>query len=364
MAEATGLSRGTIRAGLQDLARADTPAGPQAPSERFRRRGGGRNPLRRHAPHRLHALETLVEPVPRGDPGSLLRWPCKSAAQVAAALQAQGPLGSARTVNRLLHDLGYRRQSNRTTLEGSTPPDRDAPCQYIHRRAQAFQTQGHPVVAVDTTKKARVGQCRTGGRAGSPQGQPEEVGVHDCPSTTLGKVMPYGVSDEATNTGWVSVGVEHDTAAVAVETVRCGWRPRGSQGYPKAQRLLITAEGGGSTGSRCRRWKVELQRRANETGLRISVCPFPPGTSQWNNIEHRMFCPIPAHGRGRPLVRREGGVNLIGPPTTTTGLAIRSALEDNSDPTGREVTAEQRESLALKQEKFHGEWHDTLRPRV
>lgn len=364
VAEATGLSRVTIRAGLQELALADTAAGPQTPPAQLRRRGGGRKPLSLHDPYLLHALETLVDPVTRGDPMSLLRWTCKSAAQLAAALRAQGHLVSERTVNRLLHDLGYSLQSNRKTLDGGTHPDRDAQFQYMHRRAQAFQKQGQPVVSVDTKKKELVGQFRNGGREWSPQGHPEEVEIHDFPSKTLGKVIPYGVYDEATNTGWVSVGVDHDTAEFAVETVRRWWRHMGSEVYPKAKRLLITADGGGSNGSRCRLWKVELQRLADETGLRIAVCHFPPGTSKWNKIEHRMFCHITENWRGRPLVSRAVVVNLIGHTTTTTGLAIRSALDDHSYPTGREVTAEQMESLALKQEKFHGEWNYTLRPRV
>ena len=364
VAEATGLSRVTIRAGLQALACADTASGLQAPPERVRRRGGGRKPLSLHDPHLLHTLETLVDPVTRGDPMSLLRWTCKSAAQLAAALRAQGHPVSERTVNRLLHDLGYSLQSNRKTLEGSTHPDRDAQFQYINRRAKAFQKQGQPVVSVDTKKKELVGQFRHGGREWYPQGQPAEVEVHDFPSKTLGKVIPYGVYDEATNTGWVSVGVDHDTAEFAVETVRRWWRHMGSRVYPKAKRLLITADGGGSNSSRCRLWKVELQRLADETGLRISVCHFPPGTSKWNKIEHRMFCHITENWRGRPLVSREVVVNLIGHTTTTTGLVIQSALDDHSYSTGREVTAEQMESLALKQEKFHGEWNYTLRPRV
>jgi hypothetical protein len=364
VAEATGLSRVTIRAGLQELALADTASGPQASPARLRRRGGGRKPLSMHDPHLLHALETLVDPVTRGDPMSLLRWTCKSAAQLAAALRAQGHPVSERTVNRLLHDLGYSLQSNRKTLEGSAHPDRDAQFQYINRRAKAFQKQGQPVVSVDTKKKELVGQFRNGGREWYPQGQPEEVEVHDFPSKTLGKGIPYGVYDEATNTGWVSVGVDHDTAEFAVETVRRWWRHMGSQTYPKAKRLLITADGGGSNGSRCRLWKVELQRLADETGLRLSVCHLPPGTSKWNKIEHRMFCHITENWRGRPLVSRAVVVNLIGHTTTTTGLAIQSALDDHSYPTGREVTAEQMESLALKQEKFHGEWNYTLRPRV
>ena len=364
VAEATGLSRVTIRAGLQELARADIASGPPALPERLRRRGGGRKPLSMHDPYLLQALETLVDPVTRGDPMSLLRWTCKSASQLAAALRAQGHPVSERTVNRLLHDLGYSLQSNRKILEGSTHPDRDAQFQYINRRAKAFQQQRQPVISVDTKKKEWVGQFHNRGREWSPQGQPEAVEVHDFPSKTLGKVIPYGVYDEATNTGWVSVGVDHDTAEFAVETVRRWWRYMGSQTYPKAKRLLIMADGGGSNGSRCRLWKVELQRLADETGLRISVCHFPPGTSKWNKIEHRMFCHITENWRGRPLVSREVVVNLIGHTTTTKGLVIRSTLDDRSYPTGREVTTEQMEHLALQQEKFHGEWNYTLQPRV
>jgi transposase len=364
VAEATGLSRVTIRAGLQELVLPGTVPGLRATPERLRRSGGGHKPLGMRDPHLVHALETLVDPVTRGDPMSLLRWTCKSAAQLAAALQAQGHPVSERTVNRLLHDLGYSLQSNRKTLEGRAHPDRDAQFQYINRRAKAFQKQGQPVVSVDTKKKELIGQFHNGGREWQPQGQPEEVQGHDFPDKALGKVIPYGVYDEATNTGWVSVGVEHDTAEFAVETVRRWWRQMGNQTYPRAKRLLITADGGGSNGSRCRLWTVELQRLADETGLRISVCHFPPGTSKWNKIEHRMFCHITENWRGRPLVSREVVVNLIGHTTTKTGLAIRSALDENSYPTGREVTAQQLESLAIKPEKFHGEWNYTIQPRT
>jgi Rhodopirellula transposase DDE domain len=362
--EATGLSRVTIRAGLQELTLLDTTPGQRASPERLRRRGGGRKPLRMHDPHLVHALETLVDPVTRGDPMSLLRWTCKSAAQLAAALRAQGHPVSERTVNRLLHDLGYSLQSNRKTLEGSAHPDRDAQFQYINRRAKAFQKQGQPVVSVDTKKKELIGQFRNGGREWQPQGQPEEVQVYDFPDKVLGKVIPYGVYDEATNTGWVSVGVDHDTAEFAVETIRRWWRHMGSKAYPRAKRLLITADGGGSNGSRCRLWKVELQRLADETGLRIAVCHFAPGTSKWNKIEHQMFCHITENWRGRPLVSREVVVNLIGHTTTKTGLAIRSVLDENSYPTGREVTAQQLENLAIKQDTFHGEWNYTIQPRI
>jgi transposase len=364
VAEATGLSRATIRTGLQELTRPSMAPGSRATPERLRRPGGGRKPLGMHDPHLVCALETLVDPVTRGDPMSLLRWTCKSAAQLAAALQAQGHLVSERTVNRLLHNLGYSLQSNRKTLEGNVHPDREAQFQYIHRRAKAFQKQRQPVVSVDTKKKELIGQFHNSGREWHPQGQPEEVQVHDLPNEALGKVIPYGVYDEATNTGWVSVGVDHDTAEFAVETVRRWGLQMGRKAYPRAKRLLITADGGGSNGSRCRLWKVELQRLADETGLRISVCHFPPGTSKWNKIEHRMFCHITENWRGRPLVSREVVVNLIGHTTTKAGLAIRSVLDENSYPTGREVTAQQLESLAIKQDKFHGEWNYTIQPRT
>jgi transposase len=364
VAEATRLSPATIRAGLQELAHPVSPPAPQAMVERVRRPGGGRKPLGAHDPYLVRALETLLDPVTRGDPMSLLRWTCKSAAKLSVALQTQGHAVSERTVNRLLHDLGYSLQANRKTLEGRAHPDRDTQFQYINRRAKTFQKQGQPMISVDTKKKELVGQFRNGGHEWYPQGQPEEVQGHDFPDKELGKVIPYGVYDEATNSGWVSVGIDHDTAEFAVETVRRWWRHMGSEVYPQAKRLLITADGGGSNGSRCRLWKVELQKLADEIGLRISVCHFPPGTSKWNKIEHRMFCHITENWRGRPLVSREVVVNLIGHTTTKTGLAIRSALDENRYPTGREVTAQQMERLSIKQDKFHGEWNYTLQPRI
>ena len=242
----------------------------------------------------------MVDPVTRGDPMALRRWTCKSAAKLAVALQTQGHAVSERTVNRLLHARGYSLQANRKTLEGRAHPDREAPFHYINCRAKAFQKQGQPVISVDTKKKALVGQFRNGGREWHPQGQPEEVQVHDFPDKVLGKVIPYGVYDEATNSGWVSVGIDHDTAEFAVETVRRWWWHMGREVYPQAKRLLITADGGGSNGSRCRLWKVELQRLADEIGRRISVCHFPPGTSTWKKSEHRMFCHSTENGRGRP----------------------------------------------------------------
>jgi hypothetical protein len=364
VAEATGLSRATVRAGLQELALPATGMGSQTPPERLRRPGGGRKPLGMRDPPLLQALETLVDPVTRGDPMSLLRWTCKSAAKLATALQAQGHAVSERTVNRLRHDLGYSLQANRKTLEGCHHPDRDAQFQYMNRRAKVFQKQGPPVVSVDTKKKELVGRYRKSGQEWHLHGQPEEVNVHDVPDKMLGKIIPYGVYDETTNTGWVSVGVDHDTAECAVETVRRWWWPMGSQVYPKAKRRLITADGGGSNGSRCRLWKVELQRLAEESGLCLSVCHFPPGTSKWNKIEHRMCCHITENWRGRPLVSREGVVNLLGHTTTKTGLTIRSEWDENIYPTGREVTDQQMESLVIKRDKFHGEWNYTIRPKT
>jgi transposase len=363
VAEATGLSRATIRAGLQELDAPITSDPRRASSERVRRPGGGRRPLADRAPRLLRSLESLVDPVTRGDPMSPLRWTCKSAARLAAELQNQGQAISERTVNRLRHELGYSLQSNRKTLEGCHHPDRDAQFQYINRRVKAFQRQGQPVVSVDTKKKELVGQFRNGGREWQPTGQPEPVKVHDFPDEELGKVIPYGVYDMATNRGWVSVGVDHDTAEFAVETLRRWWQHMGCPAYPQATCLLIMADGGGSNGSRCRLWKVELQKLADEIGLRITVCHFPPGTSKWNKIEHRMFCHITEKWRGRPLVSREVVVNLIGHTTTKTGLEIRSELDENRYPTGREVTEQQMDGLALKREKFHGEWNYTIEPR-
>ena len=363
VAEATGLARATMRAGLKEL---DLPTsdddGPLS-GGRLRPPGGGRKPVTEQDPDLLRELEALVGPVTRGDPMSPLRWTCKSADKLAEGLRARGHVVSERTVNRLLHDLGYSLQSNRKTIEGKGHPDRDAQFQSIHRRARAFQRQGQPVVSVDTTKKELVGQYRNGGREWQPKGKPEKVKVHDFSDKGLGKAIPDGVYDMAANTGWVSVGVDHDTAEFAVETIRRWWDRMGRRVYPRAKTLLITADGGGSNGSRCRLWKVELQRLADETGLSISVCHFPPGTSKWNKIEHRMFCHITENWRGRPLVSREVVVNLIGGTKTKAGLEIRSELDGDSYPTAREVTDQQMDGLSIKREKFHGEWNYTIRPK-
>jgi hypothetical protein len=363
VAEATGLARATIRAGLKQLDRPISEHDGTLSGTRLRPPGGGRKPVTEHDPDLIRALETLVDPMTRGDPISPLRWTCKSADNLAEGLRAQGHLVSERTVNRLLHDLGYSLQSNRKTIEGKGHSDRDAQFHYINRRAKAFQRQGQPVISVDTKKKELVGPYRNGGREWQPKGKPEKVKVHDFIDKDLGKAIPYGVYDMAANNGWVSVGVDHDTAEFAVETIRRWWDRMGIRVYPKAKKLLITADGGGSNGSRCRLWKVELQRLADEIGLGISVCHFPPGTSKWNKIEHRMFCHITENWRGRPLVSREVVVNLIGGTRTKAGLEIQSELDGGIYPIAREVTDQQMDGLSIKREKFHGEWNYTIRPK-
>jgi hypothetical protein len=362
VSEATGLSRPTIQAGLNELQ--STRPGREDVTGKSRKPGGGRKPLTEHAPNLLLALENLVDPGSRGDPMSPLRWTCKSAAKLASELGAEGYRASERSVNRLLHVLGYSLQSNRKTIEGGDHPDRDAQFQDINRRVKAFQRLGQPVVSVDTKKKELVGQFRNGGREWQLKGKPEKVKVHDFIDKDLGKAIPYGIYDQTANTGWVCVGVDHDTAEFAVETLRRWWRKMGSRVYPDAKKLLITADGGGSNGSRCRLWKLELQGLADEIGLRISVCHFPPGTSKWNKIEHRMFCHITENWRGRPLVSREVVVNLIGHTTTKEGLSIRSELNTNTYLLGREVTDGQMNGLSIKPDKFHGEWNYTILPRA
>jgi hypothetical protein len=362
VAEATGLSRITIRSGLNELSAASTAHDRGDIVGRIRKTGGGRKPLSEHDPKLLRALEDLVDPVTRGDPISPLRWTCKSAAKLASELRACGHRASERSINRLLHLLGYSLQSNRKTIDGGDHPDRDAQFQHIARRVKASQEQGQPVVSVDIKKKELVGRFRNGGREWQTKGQPEQVKVHDFAEKDPGKVIPYGVYDQTANEGWVGVGVDHDTAEFAVETLRRWWREMGVRVYPDATTLLITADGGGSNGSRCRLWKVEVQGLADEIGLRISVCHFPPGTSKWNKIEHRMFCHITQNWRGRPLVSREVVVNLIGHTTTEEGLSIRSELDVKSYPPGRQVTDEQLNGVSIKPDKFHGEWNYTIRP--
>ena len=360
VAAATGLERNTIAAGVRELA---VPAPPNVPADSgVRAPGGGRKTLAEHDPALLRDLEALVEPMTRGDPMSPLRWTCKSTRQLAAELSALGHPASHQTVAVLLVSLRYSLQGTRKTKEGTSHPDRDAQFAYLNAQVQAFQERGQPVISVDTKKKELVGDFAKGGREWQPIGQPEQVRVHDFVDPDLGKAIPYGVYDIAANQGWVSVGTDHDTPAFAVASVQRWWEQMGQPTYPRATELLITADGGGSNGSRARRWKVELQRLADETGLRITVGHLPPGTSKWNKIEHRMFCHITENWRGRPLVSHEVIVQLIGHTTTCTGLSIRAELDAQSYPTGMKVTDAELAAVQLEPAAFHGEWNYSISP--
>jgi transposase len=359
VARATGLSRTTIRSGVAEL----TGAVPRAAPGRVRRPGGGRRKTVEADPTVRDDLERLVEPVTRGDPESPLRWTCKSVRKLAAELRAQGHRVSHQWVAEALRDLGYSLQGNRKTREGSAHPDRDAQFAHLNATADAFLAAGAPVISVDTKKKELVGDFKNGGREWRPKGEPEAVRVHDFAIPELGRVSPYGVYDLARNAGWVNVGIDHDTAAFAVESIRRWWQGAGRARYPHARRLLITADGGGSNGSRVRLWKWELQRLADETGLAISVCHFPPGTSKWNTIEHRLFSFISQNWRGTPLVNYAVILRLIAATTTATGLTVTSCLDTNAYPLGRKVSDAEMATLRLQPGAFHGDWNYTLAPR-
>jgi hypothetical protein len=367
VAQATALRRNTIQAGIRELrTRAPVAAGEPVlagPDRRVRAPGGGRKALTAHDPALLRELEALVEPVTRGDPLSPLRWTCKSTRQLATELGRQGHRVSHQTVAELLHALDYSLQGNRKTKEGTAHPDRDAQFTYLNAQVRACQERGQPVISVDTKKKELVGDFKNGGREWRPAGQPEPVRVHDFVDRELGKAIPYGVYDLATNQGWVSVGTDHDTPAFAVQSVRRWWEEMGRPVYPQATELLITADGGGSNSSRARLWKTELQHLADETGLRITVCHFPPGTSKWNKIEHRMFCHITQNWRGRPLVSHEVIVRLIGSTTTQAGLTIRADLDPGTYPIGVKVTDAALAAVRLEPADFHGDWNYTIVPR-
>jgi Rhodopirellula transposase DDE domain len=362
VSEATGLSRVTIAVGIAEQRRQAT--GEAVPPLRgLRRPGGGRKRVTHTDRTLLRALESLVDPVTRGDPQSPLRWTCKSTRNLAAALKALGHQVGDRTVARLLQDVGYSLQANRKTKEGTSHPDRDAQFQYINEQTKAFQRRGQPVVSVDTKKKELVGEFKNSGREWQPRALPERVRVHDFEDKVLGKAIPYGIYDVTANTGWVSVGTDHDTAAFAVETLRRWWQQMGASTYPAATELLVIADGGGSNGSRTRLWKAELQGLADELGMRIAVCHLPPGTSKWNKIEHRMFAYITQNWRGKPLVSHEVIVNLIGSTTTNTGLTSRAALDPGRYATGRKIPDAAFADLQVKRDPFHGEWNYTIVPR-
>ena len=329
---------------------------------RVRRPGGGRQALTVRDPTLVPDLEALVDPVTRGDPESPLRWTCKSLSHLATALQERGHRISARKVGDLLREQNYSLQATRKTTEGASHPDRDAQFAHINAQAQAFQARGQPVVSVDTKKKELVGAFKNGGREWQPTGQPEAVQVHDFLSQAVGRAIPYGVYDVGANQGWVSVGTDHDTAEFAVETIRRWWLRMGAPAYPQATDLLVTADGGGSNGSRSRLWKVALQQLADETGLRLSICHFPPGTSKWNTIEHRMFSQITENWRGRPLISYDVIVALIGSTTTQTGLRVQAALDATSYPTKQQVSDEALACVQIHPDRFHGEWNYAIHP--
>ena len=358
---ATGLSRATITVGMRELELPTRTREEQA--ARIRRAGGGRHPLIDRDPELLAALEALIEPTVRGDPESPLRWTCKSVRQLAEEMKRQQHPVSPSTVARLLHGVGYSLQANRKSREGSSQPDRNAQFEYINASVQRFLKRGQPAISVDAKKKENVGNFKNAGREWFPKGVPEEVSVYDFLIKSQGKAALYGVYDMLQNQGWVSVGIDHDTAQFAVNSIRRWWDEMGHERFPHAQELLITADGGGSNSRRSRLWKVSLQDLANELGIRLFVCHFPPGTSKWNKIEHRLFSFITMNWRARPLVSLEVIVNLIANTTTKTGLKVKAALDTNRYPTKIKVSDEQLARLHLKPHPFHGEWNYTISPR-
>jgi hypothetical protein len=328
-----------------------------------RRPGGGRKARAESDETLLNDLNRLLDPVTRGDPMSPLRWTCKSTTRLAAELRAARHTVSQATVWRLLDELGYSMQSNRKMREGSDHPDRNGQFEFINATAGEFLEQGWPVISVDTKKKELIGPFKNAGKEWQQKGEPVQVNMHDFADPELGKVIPYGVYDIGRNEGWVSVGISHDTAQFAVEAIRRWWLEMGQRVYPAAPRLLITADGGGSNGARVRLWKLELQRLADELGLELHVRHFPPGTSKWNKIEHRMFCHITKNWRGRPLISRMVVVALIAATRTAQGLVLQAQLDEAQYETGKTVTDDEMRSLAIQRCEFHGEWNYSLSPR-
>ena len=355
---ATGASVSTIRRGLKDLL--DDP--PQGTDRRVRAPGGGRKKAEIADPELLGRLDSLIEPGTRGDPESPLRWTTKSTRHLADELTAMGHAISHSAVANLLRSVGFSLQGTRKTLEGAQHPDRDAQFRYINSQATEFLAAGDPVISVDTKKKELVGRFGQAGREWQPVGEPEQVSTYDFPTLAEGKAIPYGVYDIADDSAWVSVGVDHDTSVFAVATIEEWWQQMGAQRYPNARRLLITADGGGSNGHRPWLWKHELARLAAVTGLDISVCHYPPGTSKWNKIEHRLFSRITGNWRGRPLESYQTIVNLIANTTTTKGLTVRADLDVNLYPTKIKLTDQQKKSIPITRHDFHGEWNYTIQP--
>ena len=355
VAQATGVSRSTITRGIREL-----ESGEGVETGRVRRSGGGRRRLEEGDPTLVADLEGLLESSVLGDPQSPLRWTSKSVRKLAEQLTTMGHKASHTIVAELLHAAGYSLQGNRKAKEGRSHPDRNAQFENINRRVRAHQRRRQPVISVDTKKKELVGDFKNSGREWRPEGLPERVRVHDFKIPELGKAIPYGVYDLTRNDGWVNVGIDHDTAAFAVQSIRRWWQVMGRRAYPAATSLLITADGGGSNSSRNRLWKCELQKLADSTGLNINVCHFPPGTSKWNKIEHKMFSYITINWRGKPLTSLAVIVNLIAATTTRQGLRIRCELDERSYPKGREVTDAELASVNLRRDSFHGDWNYSI----
>jgi len=359
VSEATGVSRRAISEGCRELQNPELGVS----SGRVRRPGGGRKRITTKYPDLPERLEELIEPTSRGDPESPLRWTCRSVRNLSDELKAQGYRVCHNVVAEVLRDLGYSLQANQKTVEGGTHPDRNAQFEHINEKVRAFQAKRQPVISVDTKKKELVGDFKNIGREWRRKGDPSKVRVHDFPIPGLGKAAPYGVYDVTENVGWVSVGVDHDTAAFAVESIRRWWNLMGRPTYPDATELLITADGGGSNGSRVRLWKAEIQKLATEAGLSISISHLPPGTSKWNKIEHRLFSFISQNWRGKPLVSYEVIVSLIAATTTNEGLRVECGLDTNHYPKGIEVSEEEIASLSLEKAPFHGDWNYTILPK-
>ena len=356
--EAIGLSRTTLTKAKQEiLAQRDDPT-------RQRRRGGGRKKRVETDATLVEALDGLIDPATRGDPESPLRWTCKSTRKLAEALTQQGHCASQRTVCRLLEAMGYSLQANRKTKEGTDHPDRDAQFHFIYRQVKRYQAKHQPMISVDAKKKENIGDFANAGREWEPKKRPVKVNMHDFPDPKKGKACPYGIYDLTRNEGWVNVGISHDTAQFAVESIRRWWHRMGHERYPQAKELLITADGGGSNSYRTRLWKTELQRLANELKMTIGVCHFPPGTSKWNKIEHQMFSFISKNWRGKPLDSLATIVNLISNTTTDTGLRIETSIDSTIYEKGIEVADEELDSLNIKREKFHGEWNYRIMPQT
>jgi hypothetical protein len=359
VATATGLSDRTIRTGLQELADPDP-----LPGDRQRATGGGRKPHTTTQPGLPAALDRLIDPTARGSPTNPLRWTIKSTHRLAGALRGRGYAVSATSVRRMLAASGYSLQANRKTREGKQHPDRDGQFRHIHRRIRAQQRERAPSISVDTKKKEVLGDLKNPGQTYRPKGDPRKVKTHDFPDPELGKAVPYGVYDIHRNEAAVSVGISHDTAEFAVGAIRRWWAELGRRRYPGAGRVVVTADSGGSNGSRCRLWKVELQRWADETGLIVEVCHYPPGTSKWNKIEHRVFCHITRNWRGTPLESLAVVVESIGATTTEAGLEVHAWLDEKTYEKGRKVRDEELEACDIRPQKFHGEWNYEIHPRT